>query len=234
MLLIHRTQSPHRPTVLWTLQSPTGHLDEWSYASSPLTLQLYLNVSMHVVPTRTRQIQRERRLERGQREHYLVGANMIAFLSAIPFKGPYRQQLNNVTFRRPIHTYHRQRTKPKMMLPTSDPGTALLISEYLTSNSATLQASLPVLKFLAGPCINLFNFVMIVRTILTWYPQTDLKKSPWIFIAVPTEPLLRATRKVIQPVGGVDISPIVWFALMSFVHEILVGPQGILVLLSQK
>ncbi|PXF44706.1 Protein COFACTOR ASSEMBLY OF COMPLEX C SUBUNIT B CCB3, chloroplastic [Gracilariopsis chorda] len=89
-------------------------------------------------------------------------------------------------------------------------------------------------KFIAGPCINLFNFVMIVRTILTWYPQTDLAKKPWIFIAVPTEPLLRATRKVIPPVGGVDITPIFWFAVMSFVHEILVGPQGLLVLLSQK
>lgn len=100
----------------------------------------------------------------------------------------------------------------------------------LTATSPALEVG----KFLAGPCINLFNFVMIVRTILTWYPKTDLAKRPWIFIAVPTEPLLRATRKVIQPVGGVDISPIVWFAIMSFVHEILVGPQGILVLLSQK
>lgn len=96
------------------------------------------------------------------------------------------------------------------------------------------STALDVAKFLAGPCINIFNFVMIVRIILTWYPKTDLAKSPWIFIAVPTEPLLRATRKVIQPVGGVDISPIVWFAIMSFVHEILVGPQGLLNLLSQK
>lgn len=75
---------------------------------------------------------------------------------------------------------------------------------------------------------------MIIRIILSWYPKTDLAKAPWIYIAVPTEPLLRATRKVVPPVGGVDISPIVWFAIMSFVHEILVGPQGLLVLLEQK
>lgn len=107
----------------------------------------------------------------------------------------------------------------------------------LTETTLQLAVSSPALevgKFLAGPCINLFNFVMIIRIILSWYPKTDLAKKPWIFIAVPTEPLLSATRKVIQPVGGVDISPIVWFAIMSFVHEILVGPQGLLVLLSQK
>lgn len=120
--------------------------------------------------------------------------------------------------------------KIRALLPSSE---TLLIAQpnvMLTLTSPALEAA----KFVAGPGINLFNFVMIIRIILTWYPKTDLAKIPWIFIAVPTEPLLRATRKVIQPVGGVDISPIVWFAIMSFVHEILVGPQGILVLMSRK
>lgn len=108
----------------------------------------------------------------------------------------------------------------------SMPNAAMLLS--------VTSPALEVGKLIAGPGINIFNFVMILRIILTWYPQTNLTKVPWIFIAVPTEPLLRATRKVIQPIGGVDISPIVWFAIMSFVHEILVGPQGLFVLMSQK
>jgi uncharacterized protein YggT (Ycf19 family) len=40
--------------------------------------------------------------------------------------------------------------------------------------------------------------------------------------------------QVIVPVNGVDISPIVWFAVISFFNEILLGPQGLLILLSQK
>lgn len=88
--------------------------------------------------------------------------------------------------------------------------------------------------FLCGPVLNVFTVVMVIRIVLTWYPQTDLKKAPWIFLAVPTEPLLRATRQVIKPVGGVDISPIVWTALSMLAHELLMGPQGILVLLSAK
>lgn len=118
------------------------------------------------------------------------------------------------------------------VIPTGE-----MMSAVLENSTMILNASSPALevgKVIAGPGINIFNFVMIVRIILTWYPKTDLAKVPWIFIAVPTEPLLRATRKVVPPVGGVDISPIVWFAIMSFVHEILVGPQGLLVLLSQK
>uniref|UniRef100_A0A7N0UJ02 Uncharacterized protein n=1 Tax=Kalanchoe fedtschenkoi TaxID=63787 RepID=A0A7N0UJ02_KALFE len=47
-------------------------------------------------------------------------------------------------------------------------------------------------------------------------------------------PILVITRKVIPPVGGVDVTPVVWFGLLSFANEILVGPQGLLVLLSQQ
>jgi YggT family protein len=87
---------------------------------------------------------------------------------------------------------------------------------------------------LAGPVLNVFTVVMVVRIVLTWYPKTDLRKAPWIFLAVPTEPLLAATRTVIKPVGGVDVSPIVWVAVSTFVHEILMGPQGVLVLMASK
>ena len=81
--------------------------------------------------------------------------------------------------------------------------------------------------------LNVFNFAMVVRIILSWYPQTRLSEQPWIFVAVPTEPLLSAMRKVVKPVGGVDISPIVWFAIGSFLHEILVGQQGLLILVKK-
>lgn len=81
--------------------------------------------------------------------------------------------------------------------------------------------------------LNVFNFAMVVRIILSWYPQTRLTEQPWIFVAVPTEPLLSAMRKLVKPIGGVDISPIVWFAIGSFLHEILVGQQGLLILVKK-
>jgi len=51
------------------------------------------------------------------------------------------------------------------------------------------------------------------------------KKLPWSVAVLPTEPVLGPTRKLIPPVGGVDIAPIIWFAFLSFTNEILVGPQ---------
>ncbi|KAI5001648.1 hypothetical protein ZWY2020_026298 [Hordeum vulgare] len=57
---------------------------------------------------------------------------------------------------------------------------------------------------------------------------------PYVVAYAPTEPILAATRRVIPPLGGVDVTPVVWFGLVSFLSEILVGPQGLLVLLSQQ
>lgn len=48
------------------------------------------------------------------------------------------------------------------------------------------------------------------------------------------EPVLGVTRKVVKPFNGLDVSPIVWVALLSFVSEILTGPQGILSLIERK
>jgi YGGT family len=55
--------------------------------------------------------------------------------------------------------------------------------------------------------------------------QVNGKKLPWSAAVKPTEWLLGPTRRLIPPVGGVDISPIIWFAFLSFTNEILVGPQ---------
>jgi len=38
----------------------------------------------------------------------------------------------------------------------------------------------------------------------------------------------------VPPVGGVDVSPIIWVGMISFLNEILLGKQGLLILLSTK
>ncbi|CAH9105111.1 unnamed protein product [Cuscuta europaea] len=84
------------------------------------------------------------------------------------------------------------------------------------------------------PLLSVFSFLFILRIVMSWYPKLPVWEFPYMIVYAPTEPLLRATRKVIPPLGGVDVTPVVWFGLVSFLNEILVGPQGLLVLLSQQ
>lgn len=76
--------------------------------------------------------------------------------------------------------------------------------------------------------LGLMIFLFIFRIILTWYPQVELKRFPFNLIALPTEPFLIPTRKIVPPLGGVDISPIIWVGIFSLLREILVGQQGVL------
>lgn len=85
-----------------------------------------------------------------------------------------------------------------------------------------------------GPFLSAFAFLFIVRIVMSWYPKLPVGKFPYVLAYAPTEPILSLTRKVIPPLGGVDVTPVVWFGLVSFLNEILVGPQGLLVLLSQQ
>lgn len=84
------------------------------------------------------------------------------------------------------------------------------------------------------PVLTLSTFLFIVRIPMTWYPTIDGTKFPWNIAYTPTEPILKGARSIIAPVGGVDVSPIVLVALISFFNEILLGPQGILSLIQRQ
>ena len=88
--------------------------------------------------------------------------------------------------------------------------------------------SLPILHFLLGFAMGALTLAFLLRIILTWYPKVNLKSSFWPIIYLPTEPFLAATRKVITPIGGVDITPIIWVGLTSLFRELFLGQQGLL------
>lgn len=85
-----------------------------------------------------------------------------------------------------------------------------------------------IAAWVVGPLLSIYTLLFLFRIILTWYPETDLKKFPFVIVALPTEPFLIPVRKLVPPIGGVDISPIIWVGIVSFLREILVGQQGLL------
>lgn len=82
-----------------------------------------------------------------------------------------------------------------------------------------------------GLLLGLMTLLFIFRIVLTWYPQVDLNQLPYSLVAWPTEPFLIPVRKVVPPIGGVDISPIIWVGIVTLLRELLVGQQGILKML---
>ncbi len=111
--------------------------------------------------------------------------------------------------------------------------------------AALATATMPLACYAAGPawvepvsnvldpCFFLIQFIMLLRVIISWFPETDVNEMPWVLVCAPTEGLLKITRDIVPPSFGVDISPVVWIAVASFLREILLGQQGILVLMAQ-
>ncbi|XP_017413470.2 protein COFACTOR ASSEMBLY OF COMPLEX C SUBUNIT B CCB3, chloroplastic [Vigna umbellata] len=116
---------------------------------------------------------------------------------------------------------------PETSHGSKDPMTRLVLGDL---DPATAKLAIAFL----GPFLSVFGFLFILRIVMSWYPKLPVGKFPYVIAYAPTEPLLIPTRKVIPPLAGVDVTPVVWFGLLSFLNEILVGPQGLLVLLSQQ
>ncbi len=90
------------------------------------------------------------------------------------------------------------------------------------------MTGLPLLHLILGLLLSAWTLLFLFRIVLTWYPQIDLNQGAMRLIGAPTEPLLAPTRRLIQPIGGVDVTPVVWVGLISLLRELLVGQQGLL------
>ena len=95
------------------------------------------------------------------------------------------------------------------------------------------MTSIAIAILILSPLLGLMILLFIFRIVLTWNPQVDLNKFPFNLIALPTEPFLLPLRKIVPPIGGVDITPIIWVGILSLVRELLLGQQGLLTMMQR-
>ncbi len=91
-----------------------------------------------------------------------------------------------------------------------------------------LLDALPKIHFFTGLLLAAWTLTFLMRIVLSWYPQVNIKNGFWLLFYLPTEIFLSFTRVFIKPIGGVDIAPVIWFGIVSLARELLVGPQGII------
>ena len=87
---------------------------------------------------------------------------------------------------------------------------------------------LQILDVSLGIFLSYLTIVFLIRLILTWYPKIELSNGFWLIISIPSSSILNLTRKLIPPIGGVDVGPVIWIGIISFLREILVGQQGLI------
>lgn len=65
---------------------------------------------------------------------------------------------------------------------------------------------------------NLFDIIwliLIARILLSWFPSVNWWQQPFKFVHDFTEPIFEPFRRMIPPISGLDLSPIVVFLLFN-------------------
>ncbi len=68
----------------------------------------------------------------------------------------------------------------------------------------------------------LLNFLLIARIVLSWIPHNRYHPIIQILYNI-TEPILEPFRNMINPIGGMDLSPIIVFFLLRLLHSYLIS-----------
>jgi YggT family protein len=91
----------------------------------------------------------------------------------------------------------------------------ILVLIAITGHSVTTVPILvTTLIELAILSLNLFFFVVLIKIILSWVAPTTYNHATALLTTI-AEPILRPFRRIIPPIGGLDISPIFAIILLQ-------------------
>ncbi len=68
--------------------------------------------------------------------------------------------------------------------------------------------------------LNIYVVLIIIRVLLSWFPNVDLYNPPFSWLGQITDPYLNIFRSVIPPLGGMDFSPMLAIILLQVVAQI--------------
>ncbi len=69
--------------------------------------------------------------------------------------------------------------------------------------------------------LTLFEFVLLARVLLSWFPNFDRSNPIIRFIYDITEPILKPVRDLLPQTGMVDFSPLVVFLIITVLIRLL-------------
>jgi len=69
--------------------------------------------------------------------------------------------------------------------------------------------------------LQIYSLVLIVRVLLSWFPNLDWSNPALSTVSAITDPYLNAFRGLIPPMGGLDLSAILAFVALSLMQQLL-------------
>lgn len=83
------------------------------------------------------------------------------------------------------------------------------------------MAALALIVAVLVKTLQIYTLVLIVRVLLSWFPNLDWGNPILSAISSITDPFLNVFRGIIPPIGGLDLSAIVAFLSLQLVQSLL-------------
>lgn len=74
------------------------------------------------------------------------------------------------------------------------------------------------LVIVLGNFLDIYLVLLLVRVLLSWFPNIDWSSNPWSILSQLTDPYLNIFRSIIPPIGGIDISAVLAFLLLQVIR----------------
>jgi YggT family protein len=71
--------------------------------------------------------------------------------------------------------------------------------------------------------LNIYVVIVIIRVLLTWFPNIDFYNPPFSILSQLVDPYLNVFRSIIPPLGGMDFSPILAILLLQLLGGLVSG-----------
>ena len=75
--------------------------------------------------------------------------------------------------------------------------------------------------FILVNTIQFYYYLLIIKILLTWFPNIDSTNPIIANLNSVTEPYLNIFRGVIPPIGMIDISPILAFVSLNLIQKLI-------------
>ena len=69
--------------------------------------------------------------------------------------------------------------------------------------------------------LQIYSLVLIVRVLLSWFPNLDWSNPVLSSVSAITDPYLNAFRGLIPPLGGIDLSALLAFLAVNLLQSLV-------------
>jgi YggT family protein len=86
-----------------------------------------------------------------------------------------------------------------------------------------MSSSIGLLATTLSTFLQIYVALMIIRVLLSWFPNINWYDPPFSILSQLTDPYLNLFRSIIPPLGGIDFSPMIAFFVLQFGSQILIA-----------